>query len=187
MSHSGNPQRRVLWADRSLSHDDTSMLRPGPATPSTVVHKTQVGKKRKVTMSSGARADSRPARIAVIGNYIPRRCGIATFTADLAESLAAEAPESEVWAAAMNDMPEGYPYPSRVHFEMNEQSRGDYRLAAEFLNINGIEVASLQHEYGIYGGPAGGVHPRPDRSVAHAGRDHASHGAEGPHPGSDRM
>jgi glycosyltransferase involved in cell wall biosynthesis len=98
---------------------------------------------------------SRPARIAMIGNYTPRRCGIATFTADLAESLAAEAPESEVWAAAMNDTPEGYPYPTRVHFEMNEQSRGDYRLAAEFLNINGIEVASLQHEYGIYGGPAG--------------------------------
>ena len=99
---------------------------------------------------------SHPARIAVIGNYIPRRCGIATFTTDLAESLAAEAPGSEVWAAAMNDVPEGYPYPSRVHFEMNEQNRGDYRLAAEFLNINGIEVASLQHEYGIYGGPAGG-------------------------------
>ena len=99
---------------------------------------------------------SRPTRIAVIGNYIPRLCGIATFTADLAESLAAAAPESEVWAAAMNDTPAGYPYPSRVHFEMNEQSRGDYRLAAEFLNINGVEVASLQHEYGIYGGPAGG-------------------------------
>ncbi|MBC7292906.1 MAG: glycosyltransferase, partial [Thermoleophilia bacterium] len=101
-------------------------------------------------------SDSHPVRIAVIGNYIPRRCGIATFTTDLAESLAAEAPESEVWAAAMNDVPEGYSYPSRVHFEMNQQSRGDYQLAAEFLNINGVQVASLQHEYGIFGGPAGG-------------------------------
>ncbi|HZK49483.1 MAG TPA: glycosyltransferase family 4 protein [Thermoleophilia bacterium] len=91
----------------------------------------------------------------MIGNYIPRRCGIATFTTDLAESLAAEAPESEVWAAAMNDTPEGYPYPSRVHFEMSESSRGDYLKAAEFLNICGVEVASLQHEYGIFGGPAG--------------------------------
>jgi glycosyltransferase involved in cell wall biosynthesis len=101
------------------------------------------------------RFHSRPSRIAVIGNYVPRRCGIATFTADLAESLATEARDSEVWAAAMNDTPQGYPYPSRVHFEMNEQSRRDYRLAAEFLNINGVEVASLQHEYGIYGGAAG--------------------------------
>jgi glycosyltransferase involved in cell wall biosynthesis len=98
---------------------------------------------------------SHPTRIAVIGNYPPRRCGIATFTADLAESLAAEAPDSQVWSVAMNDTPRGYPYPSRVHFELNENSRRDYRLAAEFLNINGIEVASLQHEYGIYGGAAG--------------------------------
>ena len=105
------------------------MLRPGPATPSTVVHKTQVGKKRKVTMSSSMRPDSRPARIAVIGNYLPRRCGIATFTTDLAESLAAEAPESDVWAVAMNDLPGGYPYPSRVHFEVSEERRGDYRAS----------------------------------------------------------
>jgi glycosyltransferase involved in cell wall biosynthesis len=109
---------------------------------------------RKATMPD-QRLHSRPTRIAVIGNYTPRRCGIATFTADLAESLAAEAPDSEVWATAMNDVPEGYPYPSRVHFEVNEQSRGEYRLAAEFLNINGVEVASLQHEYGIFGGSAG--------------------------------
>ena len=130
MSHSGNPQRRVLWADRSLSHDDTSMLRPGPATPSTVVHNTQVGKKRKVTMSSSALPDSRPIMIAVIGSYVPRRCGIATFTTDLAESLAAEAPGSEVWAVAMNDLPGGYPYPKRVHFEVSEETRVDYWLAA---------------------------------------------------------
>jgi glycosyltransferase involved in cell wall biosynthesis len=109
---------------------------------------------RKATMPD-QRLHSRPTRIAVIGNYTPRRCGIATFTADLAESLAAEAPDSEVWATAMNDVPEGYPYPSRVHFEVNEQSRGEYQLAAEFLNINGVEVASLQHEYGIFGGSAG--------------------------------
>jgi glycosyltransferase involved in cell wall biosynthesis len=101
------------------------------------------------------RLSSRPTRIAVIGNYVPRRCGIATFTTDLAESLATEAPDTEVWSTAMNDTPKGYAYPSRVHFEIDEQDRRGYRLAAEFLNINGVEVASLQHEYGIYGGPAG--------------------------------
>ena len=91
----------------------------------------------------------------MIGNYLPRRCGVATFTTDLAESLAAEAPESDVWAVAMNDLPDGYPYPSRVHFEVSEERRGDYQLAAEFLNMNEIELACLQHEYGIFGGVAG--------------------------------
>jgi hypothetical protein len=100
------------------------------------VRETHVARKRQADMPDQL-ARSRPARIAVIGNYTPRRCGIATFTADLAESLAAEAPESEVWAAAMNDVPEGYSYPKRVHIEMNEQSRRDYRRAAEFLNVNG--------------------------------------------------
>jgi glycosyltransferase involved in cell wall biosynthesis len=99
--------------------------------------------------------DHRPDRLAVIGNYVPRRCGIATFTTDLAESLATAAPHSDVWTVAMNDRPEGYAYPGRVHFEIGEQEPGDYRLAAEFLNSNGVELASLQHEYGIYGGPAG--------------------------------
>ena len=101
------------------------------------------------------RLDHRHARLAVIGNYVPRRCGIATFTTDLAESLATAAPQSEVWAVAMNDRAEGYPYPGRVHFELGEECQDDYLLAAEFLNSNGVEVASLQHEYGIFGGPAG--------------------------------
>ena len=94
-----------------------------------------MSRKKEATMPI-ARAGVGPTRIAVIGNYIPRRCGIATFTADLAESLAAEAPDSEVWAVAVNDTPDGYHYPGRVHFEISEQSRGDYRVAAEFLNIS---------------------------------------------------
>ena len=93
----------------------------------------------------------------MIGGYVPRRCGIATFTTDLAESLAAEAPESHIWAVAMNDLPGGYPYPKRVHFEVSEERRGDYWLAAEFLNMNEIELACLQHEYGIFGGVAGAL------------------------------
>jgi hypothetical protein len=46
-----------------------------------------------------------PAKIAVIGSYIPRRCGIATFSADLLDSMRLEAPDSELWAVAMNDNP----------------------------------------------------------------------------------
>lgn len=58
--------------------------------------------------------------IAVIGNYLPRQCGIATFTTDLVEGLSAEATDIYVWAVAMNDKPEGYPYPEKVCFEINQ-------------------------------------------------------------------
>ncbi|MBN2036896.1 MAG: glycosyltransferase family 4 protein [Chitinispirillaceae bacterium] len=93
--------------------------------------------------------------IAVIGNYLPRRCGIATFTTDMVEGLSAEAPEVNCWAIAMNDRPEGYPYPEQVRFEISQKKLSDYSIAAEFLNINQIDIVSVQHEFGIFGGPAG--------------------------------
>jgi len=96
-----------------------------------------------------------PRAVALIGTYVPRRCGIATFTADLLTHLAQESDELEFWALAMNDVPEGYDYPPEVHFEINEKSLADYRLAADFLNINQVNAVCVQHEYGIYGGPQG--------------------------------
>ena len=68
--------------------------------------------------------------------------------------------------------------PARVRFEIDEQELDSYRRAAEFLNINNVEVVSVQHEFGIYGGPAGShLLDLPARS-AHAGGDDAAHGAE---------
>jgi glycosyltransferase involved in cell wall biosynthesis len=93
--------------------------------------------------------------VAVIGNYLPRLCGIATFTTDLVEGLSAEAPDINCWAAAMNDKPEGYPYPDKVRFEINQNKLSDYRTASQFLNISQTEIVCVQHEYGIFGGPAG--------------------------------
>ncbi len=93
--------------------------------------------------------------IAVIGNYLPRQCGIATFTTDVVEALSAESTNINCWAVVMNDIPEGYPYPEKVHFEINQNKLSDYSVAAEFLNINQIDIVCLQHEYGIFGGPAG--------------------------------
>ena len=93
--------------------------------------------------------------IAVIGSYPPRRCGIATFTADLVDALSSQIPDHNCWAVAMNDKSEGYTYPDKVHFEINQKSLSDYSSAAEFLNINQVDVVCLQHEYGIFGGPAG--------------------------------
>ncbi len=94
-------------------------------------------------------------RVAVVGNHVPRLCGIATFTSDLVEALTREDPEADYWAVAMNDEPGAYEYPERVRFEIEQTRLGDYRLAASFLKMNQVDVACLQHEYGIYGGDAG--------------------------------
>jgi glycosyltransferase involved in cell wall biosynthesis len=93
--------------------------------------------------------------IAFVGDHLPRRCGIATFTADICEAVATEFPESQCIVGSVNDRPEGYDYPERVRFEIEEQELDSYRRAADFLNINNVEVISVQHEFGIFGGPAG--------------------------------
>src|SRR3974377_2003979 len=94
-------------------------------------------------------------RIAFIGNYLPRQCGIATFTPDLWEAIAAEYPDTTCIAVPVNDTEEGYAYPPRVRFELTEKDIDSYRRAARFLNINNVDLVSLQFEYGIFGGRAG--------------------------------
>ena len=93
--------------------------------------------------------------VAVLGNYLPRRCGIATFTTDLVEGLSAQAPDSNCWTVAMNDRPEGYAYPDKVRFEINQNKLSDYSTASQFLNISQTDIVCVQHEYGLFGGPAG--------------------------------
>ena len=93
--------------------------------------------------------------VAVIGNYVPRQCGIATFTTDLVEAVTAEAPDINCWAVAMNDKPEGYRYSEKVRFEINQNKLTDYNTVAEFINISQTDIVCVQHEYGIFGGPAG--------------------------------
>ena len=93
--------------------------------------------------------------IAMIGNYLPRQCGIATFTTDLVEAISTEAPDINCWAAVMNDRPEGYSYPEKVRFEINQNKLSDYSVASEFIAINHADIVCVQHEYGIFGGPAG--------------------------------
>ncbi|HDR00236.1 MAG TPA: glycosyltransferase, partial [candidate division WOR-3 bacterium] len=94
-------------------------------------------------------------KIAFIGNYVPRRCGIATFTADICEAVAREAPEITCLVAAMNDTAEGYAYPERVAFEVAQKDLGQYRQLADYLNITHVDLVCVQHEFGIFGGPAG--------------------------------
>ncbi len=95
------------------------------------------------------------SRVAFIGNYLPRQCGIATFTTDLCEAIAAEYADTTCIALPVNDIEGGYAYPPRVRFELTEKDIDSYRRAADFLNINNVDLVCLQFEYGIFGGRAG--------------------------------
>ncbi len=96
-----------------------------------------------------------PTRIAFIGNYLPRQCGIATFTTDLCTALAGEYGEERLFAIPVNDPDSSYEYPEQVRLELTQEDIASYERAAEFLNFNGNDLVCLQHEYGIYGGAAG--------------------------------
>ncbi|MGA2644517.1 MAG: glycosyltransferase family 4 protein [Candidatus Sulfotelmatobacter sp.] len=112
----------------------------------------------ETTASTRPRVHSKPSlpsRIAVIGNYLPRQCGIATFTTDLCSAISAEYGTARLLALPVNDTQEGYDYPARVRWSLAQDDLTSYQVAAEFLNFNNIDMVCLQHEYGIFGGPAG--------------------------------
>ena len=94
-------------------------------------------------------------RFAVLGNHLPRQCGIATFTTHLTDALIGQLPAADAFVLAMNDPGHRHVYPSRVRFEIGEGDLTSYRRAADFLNVNQVDVLSVQHEYGIFGGRAG--------------------------------
>jgi glycosyltransferase involved in cell wall biosynthesis len=98
---------------------------------------------------------SSPKNVAFIGDYLPRQCGIATFTSDLYASYDTFIPDSNALVVSVNDTPDGYDYPTEVRYDFYQHDQEAYRKAAEFLNAKDVDVVCLQHEYGIYGGPAG--------------------------------
>jgi glycosyltransferase involved in cell wall biosynthesis len=94
-------------------------------------------------------------RIAFIGNSLPRRCGIATFTSDLRQAVAAWRPGTDATIVAMTDRAQSYSYPPAVRMQIHDQNIDDYVRAAEGLNTAQLDAVSLQHEFGIFGGEAG--------------------------------
>jgi len=98
---------------------------------------------------------SKIRKIAFVGGSSPRICGIATFTSDLLAAVAAEYPQGQCFSVAVNDIRGGYEYPDVVHFEVEEQDLSSYQRAADFLNISNADIVCVQHEFGIFGGPAG--------------------------------
>jgi glycosyltransferase involved in cell wall biosynthesis len=94
-------------------------------------------------------------KVAFLGDYPPRKCGIATFTSDLRCAVAAEHPAMKCLVVPVNDLPGGYDYPAEVRFEIAEQDLPSYLRAADFLNITEVDMVCVEHEFGIFGGPAG--------------------------------
>lgn len=94
-------------------------------------------------------------RVAFVGNSLPRRCGIATFTTDLQQAIAHSSSEPDTCIVAMTDRDQTYDYPAAVGIQIHDGKLADYARAANFLNAGGYGVASLQHEFGIFGGEVG--------------------------------
>jgi len=91
----------------------------------------------------------------MLGNHVPRQCGIATFTSDLSDAIGSEFSATDCFVLAMNDAGRRHAYPERVRFEIAESDVASYRRAADFLNVNSVDIVCVQHEYGIFGGKAG--------------------------------
>ena len=94
-------------------------------------------------------------RVAFIGNSLPRRCGIATFTTDLQQAVARSPAAVQTCIVAMNDDGHAYDYPSTVCLQVDDGKPEDYVRAADVLNAGHFGAVSLQHEFGIFGGEAG--------------------------------
>lgn len=104
------------------------------------------------------RGEVLPARIehlALIGNFLPRKCGLATFTTDTFNALAARYPELKVDVYAMDDHPGRHDYPSQVTGTIPQHERAAYVDTARAIEESGAQAIWVQHEYGIYGGAAG--------------------------------
>ena len=92
-------------------------------------------------------------KVAFLGDYFPRQCGIATFTSDLRRAITTQYPEIQCPVVSVSDRE--YDYPSEVRFDIPERDLSAYSRAADFLNLANADVISIQHEFGIFGGPSG--------------------------------
>ncbi len=95
------------------------------------------------------------SKVVVLGDYVPRHCGIATFTRDLREAIGSAAPETRCDVMAVTDPGRTYDYPPEVRFEVIQEDIQSYLRAADFIHFSHADALCVQHEFGIYGGRAG--------------------------------
>ena len=120
-----------------------------------VAERSTVSREARIAMMQPQSKAGLPSRIAVVGNYLPRQCGIATFTTDLCEAISTEYGSARLFALPINDTETGYAYPPRVRLALAQDDFSSYEQAADFLNFTNFDMVCLQHEYGIFGGAAG--------------------------------
>jgi glycosyltransferase involved in cell wall biosynthesis len=99
--------------------------------------------------------DAKVNHVVLVGNYLPRKCGIATYTADTYTALKDRFPDLRVDVYAMDDHPGRYDYPAEVTGKVDQDDLRAYIDAARLIEQSGAQALWLQHEYGIFGGPAG--------------------------------
>ena len=93
--------------------------------------------------------------IALIGNHLPRRCGIATYTTDVARAIAGRYPAIQIDIWAMNDAGKRYAYPDHLAGMIEQDEPASYLDAARTITASGVDMVWIQHEFGIFGGSAG--------------------------------
>jgi len=96
-------------------------------------------------------------KVAYVSSYLPRRCGIATFTNDLVHSVNKINQPGSYQIIAMTDSEKSYDYSDKVKFEIHQYSKTDYEQAAKYINSSSVNVVSLQHEFGLHTGPSSGL------------------------------
>src|SRR2546421_3202911 len=106
-------------------------------------------------MAEGHLRSTSVQTVALVGSYVPRQCGIATFTKDLRDAVADEIGQRQASVVAIDDNAAGYDYPDEVRFQVPQHKQVEYVSAADLLNVNQIDCVMLQHEYGIFGGKDG--------------------------------
>jgi len=89
------------------------------------------------------------SKIAFIGTYPPRKCGIATFTHDVRNAVAKQYPSTDCYVIPINDIKQGYVYPDEVRFEIEKEDLASYRSAADYINFHNTDIACVQHEFPI--------------------------------------
>ena len=115
-----------------------------------------IGEPRMEAMNRRVTPMADPIRsLAFVGTYVPRQCGIGTFTNDLATAFSVAHPNVDIMVVPVNDRVEGYEYPDEVRFAIDDKDLDDYRRASDFLNISNVDMVCVQHEFGIYGGESG--------------------------------
>ncbi len=151
-NHEHRRQESVAWSEQIRLRDGGRHV-AGRRPADRRAHESTNDQPIVPAISAGATTELH--KIAILGNHLPRQCGIATFTADLSEAISAECPALECFVLAMNEAGRRHAYHERVRFEIAATDIAAYRRAADFLNVSPVDLVSVQHEYGIFGGKAG--------------------------------